>query len=319
VRIDPVELADLYRCPRCRLALSSLECLGCEIRFSAVGNLPVLVDFDASVLERDRTFAQAASSPVPGRVRRKRAPHPQVSANLRSLSGLLEPSSRVLVVGGGEDAHGLGDLTSRSDLVSITFDIYASDLTDFLADAHSIPLPDESVDCVAIQAVLEHVLDPWKVVDEIYRVLRPNGIVYAETPFMQQVHEGAYDFTRFTESGHRWLFRKFELIESGPIGGPIAVITWTNEYLLRGLKMPTKIRSVFRRIAGLFARFDPALNRRINADSASAVYFLGRKNPGYPGLSPADVIAFYSRRRDAVPQIGQAALAESAGKGRDSG
>ena len=37
-----------------------------------------------------------------------------------------------------------------------------------------------------------------------------SGIVYAETPFMQQVHEGAYDFTRYTVLGHRYLFKKFK-------------------------------------------------------------------------------------------------------------
>jgi len=56
-------------------------------------------------------------------------------------------------------------------------------------------------DAVWIQAVLEHVLDPVRVVAEIHRVLRPGGLVYSEIPFMQEVHEGAYDFTRFRLSG----------------------------------------------------------------------------------------------------------------------
>jgi len=56
-----------------------------------------------------------------------------------------------------------------------------------------------------VQAGLEHVRDLWQVVAEIHRVLKDDGLVYAETPFMQQVHEGPYDFTRFTESGHRYL------------------------------------------------------------------------------------------------------------------
>src|SRR5207237_664581 len=34
----------------------------------------------------------------------------------------------------------------------------------------------------------------------------PLVLVLGDTPFMQQVHEGAYDFTRFALSGHRWLF-----------------------------------------------------------------------------------------------------------------
>ena len=89
----------------------------------------------------------------------------------------------------------------------------------FIADAHNIPIVNEYFDCVIIQAVLEHVLRPNQVVNEIFRVLKANGIVYSETPFLQQVHEGPYDFTRFTESGHRYLFKNFELIKSGASDG----------------------------------------------------------------------------------------------------
>ena len=118
----------------------------------------------------------------------------------------------MVVVGGGANQHGLDRLYQDPSINVIGFDIYGSDLVQFIADGHSIPLASGSVDAVVVQAVLEHVLDPPQVVREIHRVLRPDGIVYAETAFMQQVHEGAYDFTRYTESGHRWLFRDFELI-----------------------------------------------------------------------------------------------------------
>ena len=64
-------------------------------------------------------------------------------------------------------------------------------------------MPFKEIDLVIIQAVLEHVMYPNKVVSEIYRVLKNDGLIYSETPFMQQVHEGPYDFSRFTESGHR--------------------------------------------------------------------------------------------------------------------
>lgn len=288
----------MYCCPRCKSPLASLQCGQCGVGFESVRGVPVLVDFEESVLERIATLDTAAESPVPERVA-GRSPrlHPQVAANLEHLARLLEPGARVLVVGGGEDAHGLGNLISQLEIVSVTFDIYSSTLTDFVADAHSIPLLDQSVDCVAIQAVLEHVLEPWRVVEELYRVLRPGGVVYAETPFMQQVHEGPYDFTRFTESGHRWLFRKFEMIDSGAIGGPIMVLAWTMDFVLRGLRAPRKIRGAIRRVLNWLSRFDVALNRRFNADSASAVYFTGRRPVGENSLSPSDIIAFYSRDR----------------------
>ena len=50
-------------------------------------------------------------------------------------------------------------------------------------------------------------------------MLKDDGLVYAETPFLQQVHGGPYDFTRFTHLGHRRLFRKFIELESGATAG----------------------------------------------------------------------------------------------------
>ena len=103
----------------------------------------------------------------------------------------------------------------RIDIEVHSIDIYASPTVDLICDAHYLPLEGEYYDAVWIQAVLEHVVQPELVVHEIHRVLKPDGIVYAETPFMQQVNEGAYDFTRYTVLGHRYLFKKFSLIDRG--------------------------------------------------------------------------------------------------------
>jgi SAM-dependent methyltransferase len=124
---------------------------------------------------------------------------------------------------------------AETHVALVGFDIYGSENVQLIADAHQIPFADGTFDAVVIQAVLEHVLEPSVVVAEIWRVLKPNGYVYAETPFLQNVHEGAYDFTRFTESGHRWLFRDFELISSGPGNGPAAQLIWSASYFFWGL------------------------------------------------------------------------------------
>lgn len=115
----------------------------------------------------------------------------------------------------------------------MVLDIYDSQNVDILADAHSVPFKSGLFDLVIIQAVLEHVLNPEKVVSEISRVLRPEGVVYAETPFMQQVHEGPYDFTRFTESGHRYLFKNFSQIRSGVTAGAGSSLLWSLDFFSR--------------------------------------------------------------------------------------
>lgn len=49
-----------------------------------------------------------------------------------------------------------------------------------VADAHSLPFPDDSFDVIVCTEVLEHVLKPEQVISEIKRVLRPNGIAIVE-------------------------------------------------------------------------------------------------------------------------------------------
>jgi len=175
------------------------------------------------------------------------------------------------------------------------FDIYASTHTDFVADAHRMPFADESFDAVWIQAVLEHVMEPHQVVSEVARVLRVGGVVYAETPFMQQVHEGAYDFTRFTESGHRWLFRDFECIDSGVVWGPGTAFWWSLRYALRALFRSHVLAEVLA-LPFFWLRFLDSISSGVHAsDAASGVYFFGKK--GGRRIGPKDLVAFYHRPR----------------------
>jgi SAM-dependent methyltransferase len=46
-----------------------------------------------------------------------------------------------------------------------------------VADAHDLPLPDAGFDAVLLRYVLQHVLDPARVLSEALRVLRPGGLL----------------------------------------------------------------------------------------------------------------------------------------------
>lgn len=53
------------------------------------------------------------------------------------------------------------------------------DKVDFvLGSGDAIPAPDESYDVVVLNHIYEHVVDADAVVDEIHRVLRPDGVAY---------------------------------------------------------------------------------------------------------------------------------------------
>jgi len=109
----------------------------------------------------------------------------------------------ILVIGGTTQGDGLAGPYTDPAVDLIAFDIYVSPVVQFVADGHAILLADGCIDAVAVQAVLEHILEPTVVANEIHHVLRGGGNVYADSPFLKQVHEGPCDCTRFTDSGHR--------------------------------------------------------------------------------------------------------------------
>ena len=196
----------------------------------------------------------------------------------------------VLIIGGAELSPG-SPFREASDMRLVASDIYWSPYTDVLADGHFLPFRDATFDAIAAQAVLEHVLDPAIVVSEMHRVLKPGGIVYAETAFVAQVHEAAFDFVRFTHSGHRWLFRDFDEIQSGASDGPAIALLWSIRYVVRGL-VRTKLAGILAMVAMLWIRLLDKLTPEFFAiDSSTTVFFIGRKADRT--LKPKDMIAYY--------------------------
>jgi SAM-dependent methyltransferase len=309
--VDLACVGPLLHCPRCRAPLihrgsrlrcSSASCrCSCQEGFPQVGRWPVLIDFEGSVVTPDGLRAAGgdpgSTKPSIDRLPRWlrplwKPPNRVAAENVGRLRSLLPgPSPLIVVIGGATMGNGLERLYADRTARLIGFDIYASPLTQFIADAHRIPLAAASVDGVIVQAVLEHVLDPAQVVTEIHRVLRPDGLVYAETPFMQQVHAGPYDFVRFTGSGHRYLFRAFEEISAGPVTGPGTQLLWSMDHLTRAL---VRSKLAGRLVRGMFAWLrwlDPLADRRFALDGAGACYFLGRR--AEHELRPSDIVGYY--------------------------
>ncbi len=119
---------------------------------------------------------------------------------------------------------------------------------DIVADAHELPYRDQSVDNIYCEAVLEHLEDPRKAVEEMWRVLKPGGKVIAITPFMQGFHGYPFHFQNFTVIGHALLFSKagFRVIRSGTCVGPtfaaVTLITvYISEYFPKGIRYPLRL------------------------------------------------------------------------------
>lgn len=195
------------------------------------------------------------------------------------------PGSRALVVGGATVGEGSRPLVEAPGIAVISFDVYPTPSTTFVADGHQIPLVDSCVSAVWIQAVLEHVYRPEDVVGEIVRVLEPGGLVYAETPFLQPVHEGAFDYVRFNQSGHRLLFSRFDQIAAGPLGGPAAVCQLGIRGVVGGLTRSANLARVAYVVTLPLVLLDRLIPESWRVDYSTGTYFLGR-------LSDAPVRAF---------------------------
>lgn len=61
--------------------------------------------------------------------------------------------------------------------------------------------------------VLEHTKDPFAAVREIFRILKPGGVLLASSPLNFRIHGPLPDCWRFTEHGWRVLLADFDDIE----------------------------------------------------------------------------------------------------------
>ena len=295
--MDPFKSINNFICPVCKcksLILKDNEiecknqtCLHFNIAFFSINNKPVLINFKDSLINEEIFINTNANSLVKRNsiilkniYKYLSVENNNNSININYLENFLfsKVSPKILVIGGAEIGSGFNNFynTFRDHITS--FDIYYKKNIDFISDAHSIPICDNYFDLVIIQAVLEHVLKPIQVVSEIHRVLKYEGIVYAETPFMQQVHEGPYDFTRFTDSGHRFLFKDFFTISSGYTSGVGTSLIWSLDFFFSGLFRTRYVGKLIRILFFWLKYFDKLIPFSFNIDGACGVYFMGIKS-----------------------------------------
>lgn len=294
------------------LTSDHITCQACQKQYPVVNSIPILIDEMKSIfsfqdfLDKRNLFFDISKKgrivSLISKVIPSMGGNNLGSRNFRYIEQLLLQSlekPRVLVLGGSIVGEGMHDFVQSANFEIVEGDVSFGPRTKIIFDAHSIPYENESFDCIIVQAVLEHVINPQICVEEIKRVLKPKGIVYAETPFMQQVHGGPYDFTRYTRSGHRKLFREFEEIKSGVTAGTGTAFAWSYEYFLQSLfgynAVLRLVIKFFARITGFWIKYFDYITRlnSYDNDGASGFYFLGRKS----GISilDKDLINYYLR------------------------
>lgn len=171
-----------------------------------------------------------------------------------------------------------------------TFDIDPARKPQIVGDAHELPFENASFSCILCSEVLEHLYDPRKAIAEMYRVLKPGGIVVLTTRFIFPVHDAPHDYFRFTPYGLRMLFEDWEIVEEASETGTFGTIAVLLQRIifqtdLQGGKFTKGIlyvlMNIFQRLDFLVkAQYGDIQRSRREADLlTSGVYIVARK-PG---------------------------------------
>lgn len=88
-------------------------------------------------------------------------------------------------------------------------------------DLCQLPFSSNIADIVICTQVLEHVPEPQIVIEELYRIMKPNGVLYLTAPQGWGEHQVPHDYFRFTSFALNRMFSHagFSEIVIQPMGG----------------------------------------------------------------------------------------------------
>lgn len=131
----------------------------------------------------------------------------QVIKSMQFYQMFLEPSDRkwdVLEVGidgdelpgGNYKIFGIGNNYK-------TMDFLPRLNPDYVEDICNVKLPNDMFDLIILSQTIEHVKQPALAVQECFRLLKPNGFLILDSPFVYPYHGEADfdDYWRFSEKG----------------------------------------------------------------------------------------------------------------------
>lgn len=91
---------------------------------------------------------------------------------------------------------------------------YHDTKADIVADLNEVlPIESEMADTVVSLSVLEHLREPQIMLSEAFRILKPEGMMVLQVPWQWWIHEGPYDFYRYTPYGLKYQFEKAGFVD----------------------------------------------------------------------------------------------------------
>ena len=157
--------------------------------------------------------------------------HSYIIANLQ-LEAIIKASryakGRLLDVGCGDKPflYVFKDKIKSYTGIDMPSTLHINKEIDIFSSGSKIALKDESFDTILTTSVLEHVQEPQRMFDEMYRVLKKNSYIILTTPCQYGLHEQPYDYFRYTKYALRQMAEKsgFKVDCINPIGGMLVII-----------------------------------------------------------------------------------------------
>ena len=154
-----------------------------------------------------------------------------LQTHLRSQTSEEIPSLLLLDVGGGTGRwHFLSDvLNSHHVVVDIANPEYLelpSMITYCRGSADNLPFKNNVAAVITSFEMLEHCRFPEKVIQEMYRVLKPEGILVLTTRQYWKTHGSPHDYYRYTRFGLEEMMNAsgLKVLKIIPMGGPASII-----------------------------------------------------------------------------------------------
>ncbi len=286
-------------CPDCRGSLQldeqvmngneiisgRLVCGNCRSIYSISGGVPLML---TKAAWQSWNKSQIKTLPLKGfKVGLSRLLKMTLPPDAYSVAASQERINKFLSGINGENILNLGSGKQNLGAKVISVDINKEEGISLVADAHQLPFFAASFDAVVCTAVLEHVWNPDQVVAEIYRILKKNGKVYLELPFIYAYHPASsteMDYIRYTEPGIKRLFNKFTAVKLDVGGGPaVGLISIIRKYLAELLNCWHSFnapRELTDNLLGWLLLplvwLDPLVHRK--KDLASVFYYIGVKS-----------------------------------------
>ena len=103
------------------------------------------------------------------------------------------------------------------------FGDYPDIICDICSDINGLQNKYDKIICIAI---LEHVYNPFKAIDNLKSMLKENGIIYGYVPYLFHYHAPKdlkfQDYFRFSKDALAYLFKDYSSVELYPIRGRIS-------------------------------------------------------------------------------------------------